>query len=272
MDCYKLNESMDCYKLVYQVSLLGLLPVDNVPDGLEVVDLDVLVLQVVGMFPCINGNQRNQRTGDGVLVCGGDHIQRAPVLLVFDDESPSRTLDSSQFGIGHSLQVVERAVLGLDSLGKFRLDRRRLASTLLLRSQVLPEKTVVGVSTSVEIDQLLQLNGLFDLAFGLGLGSLLNCLVVTADIGLVVLGVVDFVDLGRNVGLQRRKIPVQIGKGDLGSDGTKRSEGSSGTTCGSQGRSKHCDEESGKRANNKPGKAYQLGAGGSSAILLAGSG
>ncbi len=42
-------------------ALLGLLPVDHLPDGLEVVGLDVLVLQVVRVLPCVDTDQRDVR-------------------------------------------------------------------------------------------------------------------------------------------------------------------------------------------------------------------
>lgn len=40
-------------------TLLGSLEVDNVPDGLEVVGLDVLVLEVEGVLPGVDADERN---------------------------------------------------------------------------------------------------------------------------------------------------------------------------------------------------------------------
>lgn len=225
--------------LVDQESLLGLLPADNVPDGLEVVDLDVLVLQVVGVLPSVNGHQWHQWAGDGVLVGGGDHLQLAAVLLVLDNEGPAGTLDASQLGVGDGLQVVERAELLVDLLGKLAVQRWRLTAALLLWSQVLPEQAVVDVSSAVEVDGLLQFDGLLDLALGLGLSKLLGGLVVAVDVGLVVLEVVELVDLGTDVWLQGVEVPVQVWQRHLGSDGANGGKRGSGRAGGSQSRGKH---------------------------------
>lgn len=40
--------------------LCHILPVDNIPNGLDVVGANILVLEVVGMLPDINAKQRNQ--------------------------------------------------------------------------------------------------------------------------------------------------------------------------------------------------------------------
>ena len=56
----------------------NIIPVDNRPDGLQVIRADILVLQVIGMLPDINSEQRNQsyendqnKTGYEVLASGG---------------------------------------------------------------------------------------------------------------------------------------------------------------------------------------------------------
>lgn len=60
------------------------LPVDNLPDGLEVVGADVLVLEVVGVLPDINAQQGDQTGGglEGVLVGGGSDLKALEVLVV----------------------------------------------------------------------------------------------------------------------------------------------------------------------------------------------
>lgn len=264
------NGSVITKGLVDQVSLLGLLPADNIPDSLKVVSLHILVLQVVGVLPSINGHQWHQWAGDSILVGSGNHLQCA-ILLVLDNEGPSRSLDSSQLAVGNSLQVVERAKLLVDLLGKFGIGRRRLASTLLLRSQVLPEQAVVGVSSTVEVDELLQLDGLLDITLDLGLGGLFNCLVVTGDIGLVVLRVVDLVDLGRDIWLQSVEVPVQVWQRHLGSDGTDGGKSGAGGTGCSQSRRKHgnWDCSSGKQTSYVNLSVIIVGTGQNRALLLA---
>lgn len=75
------------------------LPVDNVPDGAEVLGLAVLVLQVVGVLPGIDAQQGDQVAGDGVLVGTGDQAQRAG-LLVLGDPGPAAALDTGEGGVG----------------------------------------------------------------------------------------------------------------------------------------------------------------------------
>ncbi|KAH3658978.1 hypothetical protein OGATHE_006704 [Ogataea polymorpha] len=72
----------------------------------------------------------------------------------------------------------------------------------------------------MELDVLLQLVGFLDITRSLGLGMLLNGSVVTIDVGLVVLTVVQLIDLARNVWLQCSKVPFQFWQADLGSEAT----------------------------------------------------
>ena len=60
------------------------LPVDNLPDGLEVVRADVLILQVVRMLPDINAQQGDQacRGLEGILVGGRGDFKTLKLLVV----------------------------------------------------------------------------------------------------------------------------------------------------------------------------------------------
>lgn len=49
-------------------ALLSSLPVDNVPDGVKVLGLAVLVLQVVGVLPGVDSEDRSELADNGVLV------------------------------------------------------------------------------------------------------------------------------------------------------------------------------------------------------------
>jgi len=121
------------------------LPVNNLPDGLEVVRADVLVLEVVGVLPNINSQQGDQ-TGGGlerVLVRGGGNL-KALELLVVSEPAPSRTLNSSGLGVELLDKLVEGAPGLLDLLEEF--SGGLLATTAGLGSQVLPEEGVVDVS------------------------------------------------------------------------------------------------------------------------------
>lgn len=204
--------------LFSQKSLFSFLPVDNVPNSLEVVSLDVLVLQVVGVLPCVDGEQRHQRTLDGILIVGLYNVQGV-VFLVLDEESPSRTLNTCQFGVGHFDQVVKRAVLRNNLLGKLGRVCWQLSTSLLWRREVFPEKTVICVSTAMEVHVLQELEGSLDVTLVQCLGVLLRGLVVTVDVRLMVLCVVELVNLTRDVWLQGSKVPVKFWQRNFGSDG-----------------------------------------------------
>lgn len=63
------------------VTLLDILPVHNAPDGLEVIRADVLVLQVISVFPDINAENRDHGC-QRVLVSSGGNFQFLRRLIV----------------------------------------------------------------------------------------------------------------------------------------------------------------------------------------------
>lgn len=80
---------------------------------------------------------------------------------------------------------------------------RWLTTTVLVgRCQVLPEQSVVDVSTTVEVEEGRDTGGLGRVALGLGLAKGLESAVEAVDVGLVVLGVVQLHDLARDVRLE----------------------------------------------------------------------
>lgn len=94
-------------------SLRDSAPVDNLPDGTEILGLAVLVLQVVGMLPGINTQERLQIASDGVLVSTGDET-KSTGRLVLDEPGPSRALNTSKSSVGLLLQVFERSEILVD--------------------------------------------------------------------------------------------------------------------------------------------------------------
>lgn len=217
------------------------LPVDDVPDGAEVLGLAVLVLQVVGVLPGVDAQQGDQVAGDGVLVRAGDEAQRAR-LLVLDDPGPAAALDAGEGGVGLldeggvGAEVAvdgflwERCALvccscrygsihraGLEGRGMrpvptttvlslkvtyLELSRWLTATILVGGCQVLPEQSVVDVPTAVEVEEGRDAGGLGRVALGLGLAKGLESAVEAVHVGLVVLGVVQLHDLARDVRLE----------------------------------------------------------------------
>lgn len=91
------------------------LPVDNVPDGVKVLGLAVLVLQVVGVLPSIDTEKGLEVAGDGVLVRASDDAEGA-AGLVLDKPGPTAALNSGQGGVDLLAQGVEGAKVLLDGL------------------------------------------------------------------------------------------------------------------------------------------------------------
>jgi hypothetical protein len=200
--------------------LLSRLPVDNIPYSREVLGLAVLVLQVVGVLPGVDAKDGAELANDGVLVGVGLDADVAG-LHVLHQPCPAGALDAGERGVELALQLVERAV-GLGDLGG-ESTGWGLAAALGLRGEVLPEEGVVCVSaclwvlgcclvvwylrllslTTVEVDERLLGDLSLDVTLVLGFLELLDGCVVGGDIGVVVLGVVQFHDLAADGGLER---------------------------------------------------------------------
>ena len=97
--------------------LLSRLPVDNVPDGREVLSLAVLVLKVVCVLPSVNAENRAELADHGVLV-GVCLDADVAGLHVLHQPCPAGALDAGESGVELALQLVERAVGVVDLLGE----------------------------------------------------------------------------------------------------------------------------------------------------------
>merc|ERR1712232_1152884 len=160
--CYLLDTTVD---LCFREPLLCCLPVDNIPDSAEVLSLSVLVLEIVSMLPSVNTKQRLVLANDRVLVgiCLDANVAS---LCVLDEPCPTAALNASKSSVELLLHVIETAISSVDSLGQ--LAGWRLSTTLVLRCQVLPEKGVVEVTASMEVDQRLNSNLRSNIVTGLG--------------------------------------------------------------------------------------------------------
>src|SRR6185437_14808459 len=130
------------------VVFAGLVPVDHVPDRLEVVGTAVLVVEVVGVFAHVHTEDRLAfDAGDGLAHDGAILVRRgADLEAVRGDEEPcpaaAETASAGGFELG--LELVEAAELRRDGLGK-------LAGglTAAVRAEQGPEKAVVGMAAAV---------------------------------------------------------------------------------------------------------------------------
>jgi hypothetical protein len=180
-------------------TLLGRLPVDNVPDGLEVLCFAVLVLQVVCVLPGIHTQDGPELSNDGVLV-GIRLDAHAARLGVLDQPRPPASLDAGEGDVELLLERVQAAVRVVD--GRCEGAGRGLAAALGGGREVLPEEGVVDVAAAVEVDEGLQGDLGGDVVLLLGLCDLLAEVVERGHVGVVVVLVVELHDLAADGGLE----------------------------------------------------------------------
>src|SRR2546428_11536846 len=123
-------------------ALGDLRPVHHVPPGVDVVRAPVLVLEVVGMLPDVDSEERGLAVRDRVvLVRGRDHREVAPVL---DEPGPARAEPVDARVLELLLETRERSERRLDRRSELAVG---LASTF--RAHPLPEERVVVVAAAV---------------------------------------------------------------------------------------------------------------------------
>lgn len=175
-----------------EISLLCLLEVDDVPDGVKVIWFHVLVLQVKCVLPNVDTDDGFVRK-KGVLVGSGDDLKLLGGLIVAEP-TPTAALDGSSDTVHLTFELFKAA-----KVSNQRLLQRPVweFSAILVRwRQVLPKEGMVDVTSSVELQSGLQSNE-FLRGRSLMKGGL--CRVQTVHIGLVVLSVMKFHDLLRDV-------------------------------------------------------------------------
>src|SRR4051794_24618397 len=172
-------------------ALAHCIPVDGIPPGGDVIRSPVLILQIVGMLPHVEPQERSTALHDrGVLVRGTGDLKLATV----GDKPCPTAAEARGCCLGELLFEGSKAAEG-------RVDRicqsaRRLATGVW--SQDFPEQRVVGMAAAVvahcgpdalrhtvEItDQLLN-------TLALQIGCLLKCRVQVIDVGSMMLIMVD---------------------------------------------------------------------------------
>src|SRR5699024_5024892 len=123
----------------------GVGPVDDVPPGLDVVGLDVLVVEVEGVLPHVELPNRGAAELDVGLLVLQLLDEEISAELVVDEHGPSGALDRRRGGRDVLTELVERTALVVDGCGEFT---DRLVSTV--RGHVVPEDGVVDVSAAGE--------------------------------------------------------------------------------------------------------------------------
>ena len=218
-------------------TLLGCLPVNDVPDSLEILRLAVLVLKagqkvsirnnrtflhphkphpthtqkerekeeegerlLVRMLPSIHTQYRSELADNRILI-GIGLDQHLASLRILHQPRPTTTLDTSQRSIKLLLEPIQASKAPINRLGQ--RSRRRLAATLRLGRQILPEQAVIDVPAAVEVDEREERDLRRNIAGCFGGFELLGSGVQAGYIGVVVLAVVQLHDLPGDGGLER---------------------------------------------------------------------
>src|SRR3954447_19044860 len=122
--------------------LRHLVPVDHVPPRLEVVRALVLVLEVVGVLPDVDSDQRRLPRGDRRVLVGSAR-DRKPRAVVHEPGPAAAELADAR-GVHLLLELVEAAEGLVDAVGQ--LARGVVAA---VRAHDLPEERVVRVPAGV---------------------------------------------------------------------------------------------------------------------------
>lgn len=178
-------------------TLLHLLPVDDLPHLLEVGWSRISIVEVVGVFPNINTQKRDE-TGahihEGILVLGRAVLKQATAFVV-GEPAPARALNSSGLSIEIVLEVLNRTPLSFDHGAQVGALIGEMATTFADWGEYLPELLVVEMATAIEFDEVAQLDVFLDIACSKCLGGLLTEIVQVVYIRAVMLTVVEIHDL-----------------------------------------------------------------------------
>ncbi len=166
------------------VSCFYLFPIHDVPEGMELGGAAVLVVEVVGVFPDVEGEQGPQAAGDGVAGVGllGD-LQGA--VLVGGEPDPAAAEEGDAAGFEFGLEGGEAPPLFVDLGGEGAGGCRRAARGELGKVEVMVEDLagVVEEGAGGLADDLSQ-GQVFEAAAG-------EQLVEVVDVGLEVFAVVE---------------------------------------------------------------------------------
>src|SRR5690606_6158010 len=170
-------------------------PVDQVPERLDVLRASVAVVNVVGVFPDVAGQQRGVTAGHRVACANGAGQGQGAVRLLHQP-APAGTEGADGNLAELFLELVEGAEGSVDGVGQ---RASRLTTTVGLHAVpiegVVPHLGgIVEDATGGGLDDLFQ-----RLAFELGAR---NQVVQVHHVGVVVLAVVIFQRLGRDVRLE----------------------------------------------------------------------
>mmetsp|Transcript_29202 Transcript_29202/g.73464 ORF Transcript_29202/g.73464 Transcript_29202/m.73464 type:complete len:220 (+) Transcript_29202:47-706(+) len=178
--------------------LVGELPVDELPPGIDVRRTSILVIDVVGMLPHVNGEDRSLTRGQRVAsIMGAYHLELT--VGVLDEPCPARAKVSGSSSGELLLEGIKAAKVTNDGFS----DRTSGFSSALRGQRVPVEGVVPGLSSAVEhtsstgSDELLQ---------GLASGVVLGSSVQLGHVALMMFTIVKINGLLRDVRSQSRAL------------------------------------------------------------------
>ena len=158
------------------------------------------------MLPHVEHQQRNDPEREIGLVVIYLEDQQLVAKGVPAEHRPTGALHSGRGRVELATELVERPERVVDGGGELA---GRLVTTA--GGQVLPPQAVVDVAAQVEREVLLAQQNRCEILLGTCLLELGERIVGALDVGSVVFAVVKFVDLTRDMRLQRTVVPVQLG-------------------------------------------------------------
>jgi len=132
------------------VASLSFIEIDDIPNSIEVVGLHVEILQVEGVLPNVDANDRNVGK-KGILVGRGDDLQSLGGRVIAEP-APARALDTKGSHVEFLLENIQRTPILVDGVLERAILEYAAVSLLLGRGgrKVFPEERVVDVATTIK--------------------------------------------------------------------------------------------------------------------------
>ena len=170
-------------------AFFSLLPVHDLHHLGEVLGTSILVVEVVCVLPDVhveNGHQIGANVVDQLLVVSCPEREWALSFVIYKP-TPARTLDGGSPLVKDLEELINGAPTFHKGLVKWTFIRY---CAINWSTEGLPEKFVVQVAASVELDQFGQRYAALEVVTSLGFCLLLEELVKVVDVGSVVLAIV----------------------------------------------------------------------------------
>ena len=182
-------------------------PVPDVPHGVEVLVLAVLILEIEGVLPRVEHEQRRARLRQVRLVVVDLRDEKLLAERLPDQRGPAGAHDARRDGVHLFLKLLEAPELILD-----RGRQLALRPPARLRRHVVPEQRMEDVPRQVEREGPLEGRDAVELTLFPRVGETIEGGVCPLHVAGVVLVVVQLHDPAGDVGLERAVVVGKVGK------------------------------------------------------------